>query len=619
VIGIGVVIVAGGSGAAMAATSNSGPARRLATVVAGSVTQTIESSGVVTSSVKVTPSFASSGMVTSVDVAVGDAVSKGQRLAQLDTTSLQATVDSAKSTLATAQQRLQSDETGQTSAASGSSGTGSSGTGSSGSGSSGNGLAATTASALTASATSQRVATAVLTAYVVDLDAPTGATSGGTDIGSLVAQVQAAQQAVVSAQQQLDAGQAAIDSAQQTLDSDVTNNTTLRDAQTSNCDATEGSTVSADCATAMTAYQASADTLATDMAALDAKITAQDSTVHALDQAITSLDGLVTQLENAAKAAGGGSSGGGTGGGGTTSGSGGSKGSASTGRGSTGGGTGAQSSTGGTGANSSTQNSRGSGSTGSTGSSSTGSAPASAAQIAADQAAIDAAQAQVSLAEQNLAAATLTSPVSGTVAAVGLTAGRSSSGETITIIGTGLQGVVVAVPLTQIDQVKVGQPATVTVDGQTTPLRATVQSIGVVSSTTGGRTTFPVTVQFVAGSPHIYDGTGADVVITTGTATGVLTVPVSAIHTVATGRHTVSVVNGSSTQTVAVTLGAIGNGTVQVSSGLKAGQQVVLADLGQALPSSTTSTTGTVRFGQFGVTGFGRAVGGTTGTTRTGG
>jgi hypothetical protein len=253
----------------------------------------------------------------------------------------------------------------------------------------------------------------------------------------------------------------------------------------------------------------------------------------------------------------------------------------------------------------------------STATGSTASQPASAAQIAADQSAIDAAQAEVGVAEQNVAAATLTSPVDGVVAAVGLTAGTSSAGQSITVLGTGLQGVVVAIPLTEIDQVKVGQPATVTVDGRTTPLRASVQSIGVVSTSSGGRTTFPVTVQFAVGTPHVYDGTGADVEITTGAASGVLTVPVSAIHTTANGRHTVTVANGSTTTTVAVTLGMVGNDVAQVTTGLRAGQRVVLAELGQALPSSTTATTGTFRIGQLGVGGF--AGSGRAGTTRTGG
>jgi multidrug efflux pump subunit AcrA (membrane-fusion protein) len=100
----------------------------------------------------------------------------------------------------------------------------------------------------------------------------------------------------------------------------------------------------------------------------------------------------------------------------------------------------------------------------------------------------------------------------------------------------------------------------------------------------------------------VFDGTGADVVITTGTAKNAVTVPNSAIHS--TGRgHTVTVQAGGRTSAVRVTLGVAGSDRTQVTSGLTVGQQVVLADLGTPLPSSTTNTNGfTFRpNGRFGV------------------
>ena len=231
--------------------------------------------------------------------------------------------------------------------------------------------------------------------------------------------------------------------------------------------------------------------------------------------------------------------------------------------------------------------------------------PASAAQLAADQAAIDAAEAQLKVAEQGLAAATLTSPAAGKVAAVGFTTGASSSGATITIVGTGIPGVDISVPLAQVDQVKVGQPVAISADGVSTKLHGTVRSIGLLSSTSGSRTTFPVTVQLDAGTPKLYDGSGADAVITTGTARNVITVPNSAIHSTVGGIHTVTVVKDGKTSTARVTLGLAGPDISQVKSGLQKGQQVVLADLSEPLPSSTTSgSTGTFRFPGGGTIGF---------------
>jgi multidrug efflux pump subunit AcrA (membrane-fusion protein) len=597
----GLAVAAGGSAVGVAATNSNGPARRVATVADGSVTQTVESSGSITSSLKVTPSFSSSGTVKSVDVKVGDPVHSGQTLAQLDATALQAAVDSANSALAKAKQQLQADETGQTSAG--------------GSGAAAGG-----------------------TSTVANFVQLSSVKTSGTSLSALISQIEATQAAVLSAQQDVDSGQSTTDAAQKTLDADVTQNSQLRDAQKSACDASTSpspspsdsssgsSGPSAECTTAMADYEASADTLATDMASLDAKIAAQDSNVNALQQAITKLDTLVGQLQSAAAGAGSGGSGNGSDGSGRPSGSArsgtgssrpsgsGPSGSGQSGSGQSGSG---QSGSGqsGSGQSGSGQGAPSSGSSGQGGGASSGAGgqtpqPASAAQIAADQAAIDAAQAQVTAAEQSLAAATLKSPVDGKVAAVGLTAGASSSGQTVTIVGTGVQGVSVAVPLAQVDQVRPGQHVTISADGQSTVLRGTVESIGLLSTTSGSTTTFPVAVELDGSSQHLYDGTGADVVITTGTATNVLTVPNSAIHTGPNGTHTVTVVQGGKTTTVPVTLGVAGDDVTQIKNGITAGQQVVLADLGRPLPSSTTSNSGTFRPGQFGgAAGFGGAGG----------
>jgi HlyD family secretion protein len=127
-----------------------------------------------------------------------------------------------------------------------------------------------------------------------------------------------------------------------------------------------------------------------------------------------------------------------------------------------------------------------------------------------------------------------------------------------------------------------------------------------LSSTSGSRTTFPVTVQLGAGTPKVFDGSGADAVITTGSARNVVTVPNSAIHSTAGGQHSVTVVKGGKTTTVRVTLGVSGSDATQVKSGLQTGQQVVLADMSQPLPNSTNSTgTGTGTFRIPGVGGGG--------------
>ena len=559
---------------AIAATDQSSAGLVTASVTTGSISQTIDASGSIAASGKTAATFATNGTVDKVEVTAGQTVTKGQVLATLDTASLQSSVDSANASVARAEQTLQDDETGQTS------NTGSKAN--SGTGSSGLGTASVSDTQLSATSTPGSGTTTT----------PPGGSAGGStgSLSALITQIQVEQKIVTSAQHAIDAGQGAVDAAQQTVDAAVVENSTLAAAQTSAC-AGSGSG-SAACTTALANYEAYAATLTTDMGGLDTAIAAQDANVKTLDTSITTLNGLLGKLKAAAAA----SSGTGSGKGSTGTGS---KGTGSTGTGSKGTG-----STGSTGKGSTGTGSTGTGSTG-TGSSSTGQV-ASASQLAADQANIDAANANLAVAQQNLSAATLKSPLGGTVASVSYSAGSSSSGGSITILGVGNQVVTVQVPLSEIDQVKTGQPATVAVDGSTSaPLNGTVTKIGLLSTTSGSRTTFPVTVTLADGSPALHNGVGADVVITTGTASNAVLVPNSAITTVGT-RHTVSVVRNGKASTVLVTLGLTGSDTTQVTKGLSAGDRVEIADPSQPLPSSaTTSSTTTGRLGQFAGTGTG--------------
>lgn len=388
---------------------------------------------------------------------------------------------------------------------------------------------------------------------------------------------------MLAAQQAVDAAQRDIVKAQRVVDKDVTQNTTLRDAQKSACadpdgssdGSSAGSPVSAGCTSAQADFEAYADTLSADVAALDKTVAAQDGNISALDAAVTALDALLNKLPAAVKSAGSATSGStGTTSGGSNSGSHGSGGSA------TSGGSGTVSASKQTGS--------------STNSSQSTTETASAGQLAADQASIEAAEAQLELARQNLKASRLTSPIAGTVASVGFTVGSGSNGQSITILGTGNQIVKINVPLSQIDQVKRGQSASLAVDGRTGALHGTVTRIGLLSSTSGGSTRFPVAVTLADGAPKLYNGVGADVTITTGTASDVVIIPNSAITTVST-HHTVTVMQGGRTRITQVTLGLTGTDTSQVKAGLKAGAKVQLAIPDKDLPSSANNSTRTTR------------------------
>jgi len=610
-IGAGVVVVVAGASAAVAVAS---PGTGLVTglVTAGPVTQTIEASGTVAPHGEAIVSFGTSGTVAAVEVKPGQAVTAGQTLATLQTAGLQSQVDAANSSVASAEQKLQDDENGETSAAM----TASGGTGE-----------ATGGAATTDSVSETSPHTATLTAVIATSSPAPEMGGGSSDPGgsNLVSEIKAAQQTLITAQQRVDQGQTAVDQAQSTIDADITRNIALRNAQVIACPtgtsassapdpsssaaASTSSGLSAQCASAEADYEAYADTLNSAGNGLDAAITAQDGAVKALDQAISGLNSLLDELP---ASIGSGSSGSpGTGGSPSPSPS------ASPSPSPTrtpapsprpsptrtpapsprpsatrtpAAGAPKPTSSGGSG-----KSDTGTGAGGSGSSSQAASAPASASQLAADQAEIDAAKAQLAVAKQGLAAATLKSPIVGTIAAVGFTADSSSSGSSVTILGTGGQVVNINVPLSEIGQLKTGQPASVQADGVTAPVHGTVSYIGLLSSTSGSLTTFPVVIALNEGSPALHDGVGADVTVTTGSAANAVLVPNSAITTIGT-RHVVTLVANGKSQVTVVTLGLAGTDVSQVTAGLKVGQAVELANPGTALPSSATSSSTITRF-----------------------
>lgn len=81
----------------------------------GTVSQTLTISGTFAPAQEADLDFASSGTVTSVPVAVGDKVTKGQTLATIDATDLEADLASAKSTLSSAEDNLETVESSGTS------------------------------------------------------------------------------------------------------------------------------------------------------------------------------------------------------------------------------------------------------------------------------------------------------------------------------------------------------------------------------------------------------------------------------------------------------------------------------------------------------------------------
>ena len=273
-------------------------------------------------------------------------------------------------------------------------------------------------------------------------------------------------------------------------------------------------------------------------------------------------------------------------------------------------------------------------------------AGASSAQITADQAAVQAAQAALTNSQAALAQATMVSPIAGTVAQLNLTVGQqvsaggsSSSGGSgqagsagsganggsgsggsgstsgsggsssasasaqVVVVGSGFI-VNVGVDDTQIGLIKTGEQAVIAPQGATTPIYGTVTSVGLLATSTSGVATFPVVIT-VTGTPSgLFAGATASVSIIYRQLADVLEVPANAIHY--TGGHaTVLISQGGKQVSHPVTVGLTSGGFTQITSGLAAGQQVLVLTTPTTRGSGGASQNGNRGGGGLGGGGFG--------------
>jgi multidrug efflux pump subunit AcrA (membrane-fusion protein) len=247
--------------------------------------------------------------------------------------------------------------------------------------------------------------------------------------------------------------------------------------------------------------------------------------------------------------------------------------------------------------------------------------------VAAAQASLDSAQLSVTSAEKDLAATTLRAPMAGTVTAVngdvGTTVGgsssssssSSSSGSSDATVTGGLGGggasttssssssssfitlaqlsrfkMQVSLSESDIGSVKVGQPATVTVNAASgEKFAARVSQIGVLSSSSSSGTSsavsYPVTLTLDQTSGHLKAGMSATADIVTSQVTGI------AVPSQALSGSTVTVEAADGTQsTQRVQTGVVGDSTTQIVSGLKVGDKLVVQSAAAAQGAAAGGT-----------------------------
>lgn len=221
--------------------------------------------------------------------------------------------------------------------------------------------------------------------------------------------------------------------------------------------------------------------------------------------------------------------------------------------------------------------------------SSNGSQTITAARLASDQAQIDQARADLISARAARAQATLRSTRTGKVVSLGIARGDSVSTGTAVAVVVGGKAVTLTgtIPETSVSQVKVGLTARVNVPGSATTTTGTVTAVGMTADTSTGSTTYPVTITVEDPAIALPTGSSAQVQIVLATARNVVTVPISAV-TRNGDRAVVRLWDGTTLSRSIVTLGALGARTVVVSSGLKVGQKVVVADADQAVTGASS-------------------------------
>ena len=211
----------------------------------------------------------------------------------------------------------------------------------------------------------------------------------------------------------------------------------------------------------------------------------------------------------------------------------------------------------------------------------------------------DVARARLALttAEVNLDHATLTAPISGTVATVPFTKGDvMTTSEAIEIVGTGAVLLTVDISESSIRQIAIGQAAAVSPSpGASFP--ATVTAIGILpSDSTSSSASYPVTVSVKAATVKkntkaLAEGVAATAKITTASAADAVLVPVSAVTPTGDGTGTVTVVTAAGASSRRVELGVMNSTRVQVTSGLESGASVSLADRTAELPTTGSTST----------------------------
>jgi macrolide-specific efflux system membrane fusion protein len=254
--------------------------------------------------------------------------------------------------------------------------------------------------------------------------------------------------------------------------------------------------------------------------------------------------------------------------------------------------------------------------------------------VAQAKAAVNQAALNVSDAQKTLDATTLKAPAAGTLSAVNFTVGQtvggggnspssssSSSGNGssansskafATLLDLDHMVVKVGFPEADAGKVAAGQPVNLTIDSLPGErLSGSVESIDTVSTVVSNVVTYNAIISFDSVPSGVKPGMTANVSVIAASRDGVVSVPSAAISS-SGGQSTVTVRGADGKDEVrTVVTGLKGDGTTEITSGLDAGEQVVMSVGVVSSNASRNATTNQQnRTGTFGGGGFGGGGGG---------
>jgi macrolide-specific efflux system membrane fusion protein len=163
---------------------------------------------------------------------------------------------------------------------------------------------------------------------------------------------------------------------------------------------------------------------------------------------------------------------------------------------------------------------------------------------------------------------------SSTSSSSGSSSSSSSNSSSAVVVLENLDQMKLSVDFSEADiaDIKIGKPASVTVSALgDRQFAAKVTEIGLVSSTSNGVVSYPVTLVLTQASSQLKPGMTGSAEVVVAQADGVIAIPSSAL----TG-NSVKVEENGETVTKQVTTGLAGDSTTEITSGLAVGDKVVI-------------------------------------------